>query len=142
ISRPDGGLQVKLLDFGIAKLALAETHLTRTGAFVGTPDYVAPEQALGDEVDARADVYSVGVALYLLLTGTLPFRGESFMAVLHQQTMSAPEPPSRRAPDRDIGPVLEAVVLRCLEKRPEARFASAAELGRAIGEIRAGRDPV
>ena len=110
--RKDGGEEVKLLDFGIAKLVLADSRLTRTGAFVGTPDYVAPEQALGHQVDARADLYSVGVLMYRLLTDTLPFRGESFMAVLHQHTMTEPEPPSQRAPERNIAPAIEAVVLR------------------------------
>jgi hypothetical protein len=132
VPQPDGRQLAKILDFGIAKVVHADSRLTRTGTFVGTPDYVAPEQAMGDEVDARADVYSVGVMLYQLVTGTLPFRGDNFMAVLHQQTMVPPEPPSRRAPGRNVSPALEAIILRCLEKQPGARFASAAELRAAL----------
>jgi serine/threonine-protein kinase len=128
----DGSEVVKILDFGIAKLLAGDSRLTRTGVFVGTPDYVSPEQAMGEEVDVRADIYSAGVLLYRLLTDTVPFHGDSFMAVLHQHTMKPPEPPSRRAPDRNIPAALEAVTMRCLEKRPADRFSSAAELDTAL----------
>ena len=134
--QPDGGDRAKLLDFGIAKLALSDTRLTRTGTFIGTPDYVAPEQALGEELDGRADLYSLGVVLYQLCTGTLPFTAASFMAVLHRHTTEAPEPPRRRAPQRALSPALEAVVLRCMAKRPEDRYASAEELSAALEAAR------
>jgi tRNA A-37 threonylcarbamoyl transferase component Bud32 len=123
---------VKLLDFGIAKSVRGDARLTGTGAFIGTADYVAPEQALGDEVDARADLYALGVVLYQLLTGSLPFRAGNFMAVLHRHATEPPEPPSVRAPDRDISPALEAVVLRCLAKDREARFAGADDFVAAL----------
>jgi eukaryotic-like serine/threonine-protein kinase len=132
VPQPGSSPLVKLLDFGIAKLLQSDTRLTRTGTFIGTPDYVAPEQALGDEVDARADLYSLGVVLYQLVTGTVPFAGEGFMAVLQRHTTEPPEPPSSRAPHRRIPRALEAVVMRCLEKRPDRRFASADELLRAL----------
>jgi serine/threonine protein kinase len=132
VSQPGRRPLVKLLDFGIAKQVQSESTLTRTGSFVGTPDYIAPEQALGDDVDPRADLYALGVVLYQLLTGTLPFRAPSFMVVLHRHTTEPPEPPSLRAPARAISPAIEAVVLRCLAKRPEERFASAEELVAAL----------
>ncbi|HTE55622.1 MAG TPA: serine/threonine-protein kinase, partial [Kofleriaceae bacterium] len=138
---PGGGDQVKLLDFGIAKLVMSESRLTRTGTFLGTPDYVAPEQALGDEVDERADLYGLGVVLYQLVTGTLPFTGATFMAVLHRHTTQAPEAPSHRAPHRGISVELEAVILRCLAKRPVDRFASAEEVSRALEEVREATTP-
>jgi serine/threonine protein kinase len=137
VPQPDGRSLVKLLDFGIAKLLLSDTRLTRTGTFIGTPDYVAPEQALGDEVDGRADLYGLGVVLYELLTGTLPFAGEGFMAVLHRHTAEPPEPPTQRAPHRGITPALEAVILRCLAKRPDDRYATAADLIHALDATRA-----
>ena len=123
---------VKLLDFGIAKSVRGDARLTGTGAFIGTADYVAPEQALGDEVDARADLYALGVVLYQLLTGSLPFRAGNFMAVLHRHATEPPEPPSVRAPERDISPALEAVVLRCLAKEREQRFAGADDFVAAL----------
>jgi eukaryotic-like serine/threonine-protein kinase len=135
-----GALVAKVLDFGIAKLAMTDSSLTRTGTFVGTPDYIAPEQALGEEVDGRADVYSVGVMLYQLLTGTVPFSGDTFMAVIHAHTMHRPEPPSQRAPERGIWSELEALVLRCLEKEPSRRFGSIAELGAAVHQARGGSE--
>jgi serine/threonine protein kinase len=137
--QPDGSERVKLLDFGIAKLAMSETRLTRTGTFIGTPDYVAPEQALGEELDGRADLYSLGVVLYQLVTGTLPFTGPSFMTVLHRHATEPPEPPTRRAPQRALSSALEAVVLRCMAKRPEDRFASAEELSSALEAARRSR---
>ena len=139
VPQPDGGDLAKLLDFGIAKLLPSDARLTRTGTFIGTPDYVAPEQALGEPVDARADLYALGVVFYQLLTGTLPFRAESFMAVLHRHATEPPEPPSRRAPQRAIAPAIEAVVLRCMAKRRADRFASAGDLARALEAARAPR---
>ncbi len=141
LARDRGGHEVaKILDFGIAKLALTDSSLTRTGTFVGTPDYIAPEQALGEEVDGRADVYAVGVMLYELLTGTVPFSGDNLMAVVHAHTIRRPDPPSQRAPERGIWRELEAIVMRCLEKEPNRRFASIAALGAAIHRARGGSD--
>lgn len=128
----DGTEVVKLLDFGVARLLLSDTRLTQHGMIVGTPDYIAPEQALGEDVDLRADLYSVGVLLYRLATGTLPFSGDSLLAILHQHAVKPPEPPRQRAPDRGIPAALEAVIMRCLEKRPENRFATADQLRRAL----------
>ena len=82
----DGALLVKVVDFGIAKLAAPPTNLTAANALVGTPSYMAPEQVLGDDVDARTDVYGLGVILYEMTTGVAPFRADSPMLVMHQHT--------------------------------------------------------
>jgi eukaryotic-like serine/threonine-protein kinase len=129
-ARPDF---VKILDFGIAKVSALgdEARLTRTGTIFGTAEYMSPEQAEGRDADHRSDIYSVGCILYEMLTGDVPFKGESFMATLQKQLAAAPEPPSKRAPGR-VTPALEAVVLKALAKRRENRFQSLAELSSAL----------
>jgi serine/threonine-protein kinase len=136
-----GQLRVKVLDFGIAKLALHETRLTGTGVLIGTPNYMAPEQAFGEEVDARTDIYALGVMLYEMLTGSVPFTAETPVAVLHQHTAVAPVAPSRRAPDRRITPEVEAIVLRCLAKKPQDRYDSMPEVVAALAEAGAVVEP-
>jgi len=130
-----GALVVKVLDFGIAKLAIHQTKLTGTGVLVGTPNYMAPEQAFGDVVDARTDIYALGVILYEMVTGSVPFHADSPLAVLHLHTARIPVPPSARAPERDISTELEAVVMRCLSKRPEDRFHSMQDVLHALGAL-------
>ncbi len=130
-----GGLRVKVLDFGIAKLTEVQVALTATGVVIGTPNYMAPEQALGESIDARADIYSLGVILYEMVTGAVPFQGDSALAVLHQHSMRMPVAPSILAPERGIPPELERIVMRCLEKKPSERYASAGELGVALASF-------
>jgi eukaryotic-like serine/threonine-protein kinase len=136
----DGMLRVT--DFGIARGPRADT-LTDFGATVGTAAYMAPEQIRGESVSAATDLYAVGVVLFELLTGRLPFRGEhpvAFMVVPLQQPAPAP---SQFADD--IPPALDAVVLRALAKNPADRFASAADMERALDDAvcppTAGRPP-
>jgi serine/threonine-protein kinase len=115
------GGKVKLVDFGIAKLLASEqvSHgLTSTGQFLGTPVAMAPEQIRGVGVDQRTDIYAIGVLVYLLLTGTLPFRG-NWEDVVRMHLSVPPRPPSEIVP---LSPMIDAVVLRCLEKDPAARF--------------------
>jgi tRNA A-37 threonylcarbamoyl transferase component Bud32/tetratricopeptide (TPR) repeat protein len=129
---PQGRQRVKLLDFGIAKrLARAEGETpTRTGVLLGTPEFMAPEQCSGEDVDARTDLYAVGVLGYLLLTGRVPFSNESTAAVLVAHLTQKPCPPHEVRPG--VPPALSAVLMRALAKRPEERFASAAELRAAL----------
>lgn len=130
--------RVKILDFGIAKVGgpNAHTNLTQTGAVFGTPNYMSPEQALGRQVDHRADIYSVGVLLYEMLTGTVPYVADSFMGVLTQHVTESPEPPSERAPDREIHPEIERIVLRAMAKKPDDRFADMREMTEALVAVR------
>lgn len=138
----DGSLQVKVLDFGIAKMLRGQVKLTQTGTFVGTPAYVSPEQARGEPVDGRTDVYSMGCMLYELFTGSVPFDHDSPMELVHQQVSMAPEPPSVRAPERGIPAELEMLILQCLEKDRDDRVGSMAQLRDRLRQIRAGKTTV
>lgn len=112
----------KLLDFGIAKLLsdeLPRQHHTATGAAVGTPDYMSPEQCQGPNVDHRTDIYSFGVLTYQLVTGHLPFRGANVVEVLMKQMTAAPEQPSKANPA--VPPELDAPIMRMMEKKPPER---------------------
>jgi serine/threonine-protein kinase len=128
---------VKVCDFGVAKLEpRAETscasfvgHLTVDGLAIGTPDYMSPEQARGENVDGRSDLYSVGVVLYHLLAGRAPFVADSPLGVALQHVSDEPAPPSKH---RDVHPALEAVCLRALAKRADDRFQTAREMRRAL----------
>ncbi|WP_437971113.1 serine/threonine-protein kinase [Sorangium sp. So ce260] len=136
----DGAYRPYLMDFGIARDA-GESGLTLTGALLGTPAYMAPEQAAGRvrALDRRTDVYGLGATLYALLAGRPPFVGAAVMDVL-RQVLEADAPPLRTL-DRDIPRDLEAVVMRCLEKEPGARYESARALGEDLQRFLDG-DPV
>ncbi|MEU8034914.1 protein kinase, partial [Streptomyces sp. NPDC049099] len=123
----------KVLDFGIAK-AFTETatRITGSGAAIGTPAYLSPEQINGSEIDHRADLYAMGCLLHELLTGQPPFRGESPFAVMHQHLFAAPEPVSRLRPQ--IPPAVEAVILRALGKDPKERFVDAGQMRAALAD--------
>jgi serine/threonine protein kinase/Tol biopolymer transport system component len=116
---------VKILDFGLAKLA-GTAALTRVGSSIGTPAYMSPEQARGDEVDPRTDLWSLGVILYEMLTGRKPFRGEHEQAVLYALLNEPPEPISRLLPEVPAG--LGELVGRLLAKDPALRYGSALEV--------------
>jgi eukaryotic-like serine/threonine-protein kinase len=123
---PDG--RVKVVDFGIARAAGSDT-LTHTGVVLGSTAYLSPEQAGGQPVDERADLYSLGCVLYEMLTGQVPFSAETPIATMYRHVNEDAAPPSTIAP---VERELENVVLRCLEKDPKRRFASAAELEAAL----------
>ena len=130
--RPDF---VKILDFGIAKVGLEEggERLTRTGMVFGTPHYMSPEQALGKKPDNRVDVYSVGVIMYEMLTGDVPFNADSFMAILTRHISDKPEPPRSIRPE--IPGEVESIVLKALSKKPEDRYQSMVEMAVAISRV-------
>jgi serine/threonine protein kinase len=128
---------VKILDFGIAKMS--ETgKLTQAGAIVGTPHYMSPEQAAGEVVDHRGDVYSLGVMLYELASGRVPFDGLHCMAVLTKHVQEDPLPFKSLNPPPEVPRWLERIILKCLAKRPEERFGSMEELHQSLMNVRAG----
>ncbi|HTV18222.1 MAG TPA: protein kinase [Polyangiaceae bacterium] len=113
---------VKILDFGIAKMARSGEPLTKKGLIVGTPHYMSPEQAAGAPVDARGDIYSLGVILYELATGRVPFDAAHYMAVLAKHMTEAPPPFETLSLQVKLPSDFESIVLRCLAKRPEQRY--------------------
>jgi eukaryotic-like serine/threonine-protein kinase len=121
---------VKLLDFGVAKLERPEGRLTREGIALGTPEYMAPEQARGADVDARTDVYAVGCIAYEMLTGRTVFHGATPGETMIKQVREAPRPPRELNPS--VPESLQQVVLRCLSKAPKARPQSAMELAQEL----------
>ncbi len=136
----DGEEIVKIVDFGIAQLRTNEEaaagakqrRLTRTGMIFGTPEYMAPEQAAGKHADLRSDVYAVGIILYEMFTGAVPFTGETFLGVLSKHLSDAPPQMSTVYPQLMISYELQGVIMRALEKNPEARYQSMNELAQAI----------
>jgi serine/threonine protein kinase len=127
--------EVKVMDFGIARTVRAGTF-TNTASVLGTATYFAPEQARGEPVDERTDLYALGVVLYEMLAGRPPFAGDSPVAVAYQHVREQPTPPSRLNPS--ISPALEAVVLRAMAKDPGARQQTASELARDLQRVRTG----
>jgi streptogramin lyase len=137
----DADGHVYLSDFGLAKEAMATSGPTTSKQWVGTLDYVAPEQIRGERVDARADVYALGGVLYFMLTGRVPFERENDHAKLWAHLMDEPPRPSAIRPELPAG--LDDVVGRALAKEPARRYASAGDLGRAARAAATGeREPV
>jgi serine/threonine-protein kinase len=132
LSRAGDDTFVKVLDFGVAKSYSPDqqTQLTSIGMLVGTVDYMAPEQIMSKAVDGRADVYSLGIVLYKMLSGKAPFRDTGVPALIHAHLNTLPKPLIEVAPG--VPNELDRVVLRCLAKNPERRFESMAELSRAL----------
>ncbi|WP_046315011.1 Stk1 family PASTA domain-containing Ser/Thr kinase [Mycobacterium sp. UM_Kg1] len=131
---------VKVMDFGIARaVADAGNSVTQTAAVIGTAQYLSPEQARGDTVDARSDVYSLGCVLYEILTGEPPFIGDSPVAVAYQHVREDPVPPSQRLPGLPAD--LDAVVLKALAKNPDNRYQTAAEMRADLVRVHSGETP-
>lgn len=118
-----GSGRVKLVDFGLARTADDQSNLTQSGAIVGTPSFLAPEQARGEPVDHRADLFSVGVVLYQMITGKSPFARANLMATLHAVTLEEADPPAEF--DAAIPTALSDLIMKLLDKNPEQRFQTA-----------------
>src|SRR5947207_7089341 len=131
---------VKVMDFGIARaMHDGQAAMTQTAAVIGTAQYLSPEQARGESVDARSDVYAAGCVLYVLNTGEPPFTGDSPVAVAYQHVREDPNPPSSVNPA--VAPELDAVVLKALAKGPANRYQSAAEMRSDLVRTLSGQRP-
>jgi eukaryotic-like serine/threonine-protein kinase len=132
--------EVKVMDFGVARAVTdMSTSLTQTAAVIGTAHYLSPEQARGDVVDARSDLYSTGCLLYELLTGRPPFQGDSAISVAYQHVRETAPPPSTYAPG--LPPEIDALVVSALAKRADERYQSAEQMRGAVLDALAGRLP-
>jgi serine/threonine protein kinase len=127
-------LNVKIIDFGLAHLTEEEMKLTRSGTFIGTPSFMAPEQAAGEKVDQRTDFFALGCILYDLITGTRPFDRESIISTLSALANHDPTPPDQLVPE--IPKKLSELVMKLLQKSPENRPSSCEEVLRLLNEIR------
>lgn len=128
--------KVLVMDFGIARLISGPETAPQTSAVMGTASYLSPEQAQGQSVDARTDIYSLGVVLYEMLTGRPPFTGDSPMAIAYKQVNATPEPPSSVNPE--VPPELDAVVMRALSKNPANRYQTGQEFADDLERVRTG----
>jgi len=131
--QPDGA--PVLTDLGIAAMQGHETQLTQMDKVLGTPQYMSPEQALGRKVDGRSDVYSLGIILYQMLAGYVPFDGDSPLAILHQHVYEPPQPLSEIRPD--LAKITYHVIDKALKKNPAERFRTAAEMAAALEQAQA-----
>jgi serine/threonine protein kinase/Flp pilus assembly protein TadD len=125
----------KIMDFGIAR-SLSGRGITGAGVMIGTPEYMSPEQVEGKDVDQKSDIYSLGVILFEMVTGRLPFAGDTPLSVAHKQKYEAPEDPKKM--NAQVSDDLARVILKCLAKDGDKRFQSAAELGIELGRIERG----
>ena len=131
---------VKVMDFGIARALGEGQNMTQTAAVIGTAQYLSPEQARGEAVDARSDVYAAGCVLFELLTGEPPFTGDTPVAVAYQHVREDPRSPSEVNPS--VTPQLDAIVLKALSKNPVNRYQSAAEMRADLVRVRSGQQPL
>lgn len=131
--RVDSEGKARIMDFGIAHLA--SSNMTRTGMMLGTPNYMAPEQIVGNEVTARTDIFSVGVLMYELLTNAKPFQGDTLHTVMYKVLSEMPPPLDKVLPG--LPSSLNTVVMRALQKQPDQRYASALEMANDLTAIRA-----
>ena len=125
--------RVKILDFGLARAEKEDVALTRSGQIIGTPQYMSPEQAAGEKLDARSDLFSLGVVLYRMCTGTQPFRGDNVMAVL--TALAVHEPPSAISLNPETPPAFSELIDRLLRKKPAERVGTAKEVVDTIAKI-------
>lgn len=131
---------VKVMDFGIARaIADSSSPMTQTAAVIGTAQYLSPEQARGEQVDARSDVYSLGCVLFEILTGEPPFKGDSPVAVAYQHVREDPELPSRV--NADVPRELDSIILKAMAKNPANRYQSAAEMRTDLVRVLGGQRP-
>jgi serine/threonine-protein kinase len=132
---------VKILDFGIAKVGGEASRLTRAGSVFGTPHYMSPEQAAGTPVDLRTDLYALGIILYEMASGKVPFDADNFMGILTQHMYKAPVPLLALVPAPEIPPSLDAIIQKCLTKKVDGRYATMAALLQDLEKVERGETP-
>ena len=140
----DGSNFVKLVDFGIAKVITpfqTKSQLTRTDEVIGSPQYMSPEQCQGEDLDTRSDIYSLGCVMYELLTGNPPFNHTNSIKTILDHVNTSPKSMTLKAPNLQIPPGLDAVVLKCLAKLPEARYQSVTDLQHDLELLLGGKKP-
>jgi serine/threonine-protein kinase len=139
--RTESGLEIKVLDFGIAKVldltASESASLTKTGEIFGSPLYMSPEQALGKKLDERSDIYSLGIVMYEILSGSPPFAGLNVIDTISNQISR--QVPALSTVDKSIPPEIDAVVSKALAKSPEDRFQSMSDFKRALLDVKSGK---
>ncbi len=132
---------VKILDFGIAKVGGEASRLTRAGSVFGTPHYMSPEQAAGTAVDLRTDIYALGIILYEMASGKVPFDADNFMGILTQHMYKAPVPILALVPAPEIPPSLDAIIQKCLTKSKDGRYGTMGELLVDLEKLERGEVP-
>jgi serine/threonine protein kinase/tetratricopeptide (TPR) repeat protein len=131
----DKNNRVTVMDFGIAR-TMEQGGMTNTGALIGTPDYMSPEQVMGEKVDARSDLFTLGVIFYQLLIGKLPYQADTVQAAMYKRTKEIPKPP--REVDPEVPALLSDITAKCMQLDPAARYQSATDMQRDIAEWRDG----
>ena len=131
----DKNNRVTVMDFGIAR-SMEQGGMTNTGALIGTPDYMSPEQVMGEKVDARSDLFTLGVIFYQLLIGKLPYQADTVQAAMYKRTKEIPRPP--REVDPEVPEMLSAITAKCLQLDPADRYQSASEMQQDIDSWRGG----
>jgi eukaryotic-like serine/threonine-protein kinase len=134
-----GALSVKVLDFGLARV-LGQSRLTRPNMVCGSPEYMSPEQATGREAGVPSDIYSLGVVLYEMLTGRLPFESDSYVGLVYQHVYAPPMSLSRVLPELTDLHLVDGLVMRCLEKAPKDRFVSMEQFSHELAALRSRGD--
>jgi len=146
IKRGDDPDFIKVLDFGLAKILGSsdqlDTVLTGSGRVIGTAEYMSPEQIKGEKLDPRSDIYSVGVLIYELVTGCVPFSAPHYTMVMDQHLYALAVPPSQATSGVQLPPELDPIIVRCLQKDRDARYSSMRELVRAVAAIPAPYVPL
>ncbi len=132
---------VKVLDFGIAKVGGASSKLTQAGQVFGTPHYMSPEQCAGSAVDDRTDIYALGVMMYEMATGQVPFDADNLMGILTKHMYENPIPPRDFDPPTEVPPALEAVIMKALAKKAEGRYQNMSEMSADLQAAETGATP-
>ena len=141
VERPNNPDFVKVLDFGIAKVGGANSKLTKAGQVFGTPHYMSPEQCAGQSVDSRTDIYAVGVILYEMACGRVPFDADNLMGILTKHIYEQPIAPHDLPPPIEVPPGLEAVIMKALCKQADLRYQTMAEVRSDLDMLEAGQTP-